>query len=147
MENILKLEIIMKNKYYTPEIEEFHVGFEYETSYLQACGTWSREVLEEDYVGYFHSIYSGDAVPTEFRVKYLDKDDIEDLGFKLIKGLSDPWTYRKSVGHNYYFIHQYEDAEGESVVMFGGGDYGNCTFKVKNKTEFIEALKKQNIPT
>ena len=35
------------DKYYTPEISEFFVGFEYETSYLQDYDTWKKEILED----------------------------------------------------------------------------------------------------
>jgi hypothetical protein len=65
----------MENKYYTPEIKEFHVGFEYER-----C---------DDGYSYFKDIYPR-AIDTNklenylpyFRVKYLDKEDIENLGYR-----------------------------------------------------------------
>ena len=68
-----------ENKYYTPEISEFFVGFEYETTYLKSV--WTKEVLYKMDSDWFFASYINDAVETEFRVKYLDKEDILDLGF------------------------------------------------------------------
>lgn len=79
-------------KYYTPTIEEFHVGFEYEKLWYD--DSWSKEILEE------WEIYAPNLGPREsgsssledifdylkhnnIRVKYLDKEDIESLGWKL----------------------------------------------------------------
>ena len=59
-----------KGKYYTPETEEFHPGFEYEfKSYGQ--GFVETEVCE-----------TGEFFQGEKRVKYLDQEDIESLGFE-----------------------------------------------------------------
>ena len=68
-----------ENKYYTPEIEEFCVGFEYETTYLKSV--WTKEVLYKMDSDWFFASYINDAVETEFRVKLLDRQDIESLGF------------------------------------------------------------------
>lgn len=76
----------MENKYYTPTIEEFHVGFEFE----QKIGI---SVLTKDEV-WVKSIFS--IVPNSdelismlregiIRVKYLDREDIESLGFIISK--------------------------------------------------------------
>ena len=85
----------MDNKYYTPTIEEFHVGFEFESNYVGFSSDlkW-RKILLNDSHDWFWTTYKQDAVETEFRVKHLDKEDIESLGFinncengyKLIKG-------------------------------------------------------------
>lgn len=71
----------MESKYYTPTIEEFHIGFECE---------WRRN--EEDWYGgkinssielYDAAIEyeAGENQTYEYRVKYLDKEDIESFGF------------------------------------------------------------------
>lgn len=67
------------NKYYTPTIEEFHIGFEYETNYLK--DDWVKKVLTSEDSGYFFETYKTDAVNVEFRVKLLDREDIESLGW------------------------------------------------------------------
>ena len=76
-------------KYYTPKIEEFHVGFEYERKehpQLESS-TWQKHTFDNT-----NDIYGGYEGETELseisfnnvevRVKYLDKEDIESLGFK-----------------------------------------------------------------
>ena len=65
----------MENKYYTPSIEEFHVGFEYEIE--EPDGSYTKQELTVR-----DSLEFIDDHSSEFRVKYLDIDDIESLGFK-----------------------------------------------------------------
>ena len=66
----------MENKYYQPEIDEFHVGFEFE--FLNSI-EWEKHnfmCLSE---------FTFDDMPElakESRVKYLDEIDILDLGFE-----------------------------------------------------------------
>lgn len=62
-----------KNKYYTPEIEEFHPGFEY---YDADVLTTLDEKVEIYIAGIQDSINMG-----LIKVKYLDREDIESLGF------------------------------------------------------------------
>lgn len=71
------------NKYYTPDISEFHVGFEYECLDLSddfESKTWRKQIFEgEDLRGYFtEEIKKG-----EIRVKHLDREDIESFGFEV----------------------------------------------------------------
>ena len=72
----------MENKYYTPSIEEFHVGFEYEVnlSYM-----FPNEVDDPTWKSYK---FSGMAFNIDLtlqldnntiRVKHLDREDIESL--------------------------------------------------------------------
>ena len=62
------------NKYYTPEIIEFHVEFEYEAWDVKSDENWIKHIVpEKGYVKHPHE---------EIRVKHLDREDIESLGFK-----------------------------------------------------------------
>lgn len=89
-----------ENKYYTPELKEFHVGFEYE--YLNSLGRdfgkWTTEAVYVD-ASLYHisSLLASCAV----RVKYLDKDDIEELGFKYD---SDSGTFKLWSNYEMYEI-------------------------------------------
>jgi hypothetical protein len=74
-----------QNKYYTPTIEEFHVGFEFESNYVlfkkeNKSDVWNKHILTQDELWFWDS-WKNDAVDTEFRVKSLDKEDIESLGW------------------------------------------------------------------
>ena len=121
------------SKYYTPSIEEFHVGFEYESSYLEDYDTWKKEIIDTVDVGYFYSTYTGDAVPTEFRVKYLDREDIESLGFECMGG---NWYHDNKA---YQIIGTWESIE----ISRGQHEYRDVLFKgtIKNKSELKKILK------
>lgn len=82
----------MEKKYYTPTIEEFHVGFECEVDVAMVSGPKMEhgiaQVDEIDTGHYFeyHLCVNGTRVYEgrieRFRVKYLDIEDIESLGWK-----------------------------------------------------------------
>lgn len=68
------------NKYYTPSIEEFHVGFEYEFKHPD-YEAWNKYTTPE------FQMEREDCIPfvgnlNNFRVKYLDGQDIADCGWK-----------------------------------------------------------------
>jgi len=72
------------DKYYTPEIEEFHVGFEYEYRGFLA-GDWENITTEqEDFSIMFDDFeHEMDGKFNElYRVKKLDNEDIESLGWR-----------------------------------------------------------------
>jgi len=70
-------------KYYTPDKKEFYIGFEFESNYVlfNQKLTWKKIILNNSH-NWFWDSYDEDAVETEFRVKYLDREDIESLGWK-----------------------------------------------------------------
>jgi hypothetical protein len=79
-------------KYYTPDIEEFHVGFEYEM-YDPYDGSWNpSKMTTKSNLEFYRDVIE------DIRVKYLDKEDIESLGWKYIK---DSSLNKKR--HQYYF--------------------------------------------
>lgn len=61
-------------KYYTPSIEEFHVGFEYEAMMIHEDRFLKHIVEELNHI-------TGFSPPTELRVKHLDQEDIESFGW------------------------------------------------------------------
>jgi hypothetical protein len=65
------------NKYYTPSIEEFHVGFEYE--WIGTDG-FSLALRLKDIEEHFLSVPRM-LEEKLLRVKYLDQEDIESFGF------------------------------------------------------------------
>ena len=75
-------------KYYTPGIEEFYVGFEYEyrdTTEVGSSGLtaeWTECVGDFDSLSIAFSDYEHNSKFSElYRVKYLDREDIMELGF------------------------------------------------------------------
>ena len=66
------------DRYYTPSIEEFHIGFEFEEK-PKGCTEFEGWVKQTIHKG-------GSSIENHFnssklRVKYLDQEDIESLGF------------------------------------------------------------------
>jgi len=70
----------MNNQYYTPTIEEFYVGFEYE--YEDTPNIWIKTKVKSALTDYDqYSIQQQSISNKTTRIKYLDKEDIESLGF------------------------------------------------------------------
>jgi hypothetical protein len=154
----------MESRYYTPSIEEFHVGFEYECFYktyshewdLEGTLSWKKLTVEDlntakyindkDYRPIYHvSVFNnGQPIPEwnkNIRVKYLDKDDIEELGWDDSDGM-----YSLVSGGIKYYLLIYESQDkieircSESSVMYGGF-YGH----IKNKSELKRIMKQVGI--
>ena len=97
--------LYMKNKYYTPAIDEFYVGFEYEVAEIKSADLITGEQEHKIWVHKFYD--QGDLIDlyynykpdfdsvtfdkTKLRVKYLDQKDIESLGFKFTGKSIDIW--------------------------------------------------------
>jgi len=131
----------MEIKYYTPSVEEFHIGFEYE--WLDEDKTWKKESTptEISVKGYNDQTYG-------LRVKYLDKEDIESLGFKEIHL---KWHFAKVIDNDTYMIDPYfhmVPSERENLVRILRVDpesYARETVlfsgDIKNKSELKQVLK------
>ena len=133
------------NKYYTPEIEEFHVGFEYEFRHEDYIDNgWKRYDSPE----FNHE--REDCVPfnsnklNEFRVKYLDQSDIESLGWidGELRGMT-PFIFNEMNPDNefqlyYQFDNQFAQIYNcHSQFVFQGA--------IKNKSELIKLMQQLNI--
>lgn len=69
-----------KNEYYQPEIEEFHIGFEFE--FETGTEGWKKFIFDKDRPE--NVLSNVKDFPTQFRIKRLDEEDIESLGWKFI---------------------------------------------------------------
>lgn len=87
------------NKYYTPEISEFHVGFEYERLWLHIePPKWEKETfyLNDSHIKLMQ--YSLTDIEPLARVKFLDQEDIESLGWEFngtFYTIKNIWILRK----------------------------------------------------
>lgn len=128
----------MENKYYTPSIEEFHVGFEYE--YLEHFGKdfgkWNKYKVEHN-SSLFH--LSNLLASCSIRVKYLDKEDIESLGFEF-------GEYSKGRFKN-ETIELFNKFSTVWVIHAIGSDYRDKLFEgnIKNLSELKVLLKQLGI--
>lgn len=131
----------MENKYYTPTIEEFYIGFEYESNYLEKEGVWIKKVLTQEESGFFFENYIADASPLEFRVKYLDQEDIQNEGWKKVDS-----TFGQYSLNDKYFLTLTNN------LVHIGYDKGFQTWinvclgvPIYNKSEFNKLVKKLGI--
>lgn len=137
-------------KYYTPSIEEFHVGFEYE----ELIGVdneqedWScKSFNPKNYIDRYGE-YTFDETPLSdwIRVKYLDKEDIEELGFE--ESLDEPdewfWKFKGNIGIQLYFDDKYRNKDqGIGITIYD--DKIIFSGYIKNKSELKVLLKQLGI--
>jgi hypothetical protein len=123
-------------EYYTPSIEEFHIGFEYEGLVDYYKGEYKTFTIENT-SDLIQRMETYDSQDMDFiRVKYLDREDIESLGWK--QG-ELPYQYFDGIHmlvdlkHNKYSINHIAD----DVCIFEG--------TIKNKSELVRLLKQLDI--
>jgi hypothetical protein len=146
--------------YYIPTIEEFHVGFECEimSSYGYQTGVWP-DILSEETLNNFDEGHIIEKTKTStFRIKYLDREDFESLGFERIddgrffklgkpdkiRGITrnEIWVCRLSIfkkTHTYkIFLFQHRHGSGGEVEL--------CKhIIIKNKSELIKLFKQLDL--
>lgn len=150
----------MSNKYYTPVIEEFRVGFEYEYKvqiFNKLTKNFEDKWIEEAYGDslemfgdcYYLETVEGWINSTTCRVKYLDKQDIESLGFNEI---TEDTFEKKKTGDPLitYYIDYFQIENSNNIFLRIGQDvlsYEDILFQgyCKNKSELITLLKQLNI--
>lgn len=131
-------------KYYTPSVEEFYIGFEYEyktTTNItpKHSYNWRKVIEDHDKI---EERYWSELV---CRVKYLDKEDIESLGFKLSWNDYQHLYYTNrentlilfTINNNKLEIFNSNIKEKFKSVLFRGN--------IKNKSELKILLKQLNI--
>ena len=125
----------MENKYYTTEIEEFCVGFEYEYKHSKNINLWTKMSFSFDVLRF--DLES--PLKNETRVKYLDEDDILNCGFKYTNNDRD--LVKDNIRVRTYIGEQFEipniSVFKDSFLIFSG--------KIKNKTEFKKLLTQLGI--
>lgn len=135
----------MENKYYTPEIEEFSVGFEYE-EYIAGSNTEyvSKFWSPEDH--FVLNVFENNFQEGWLRVKCLDQKDIESLGFKL-DPIRSYFNYRNSFSSiNEPYKLSLDHIYNENKIILRGHkvDYPTKTLFegiIKNLSELKKLLK------
>lgn len=141
--------MIKEEKYYTPQVEEFHVGFEYQ--YLHTDKDWINFVFGGvDDTCVLEKQRELDK--NKIRVKYLDKKDIDSLidevdklreTIEFYENYVYEFSFNKS-GSNYTGLYTYSD----NMISFYETDLGNsCIFRgtIRNKSELKRLLDQLNI--
>ena len=150
----------IENKYYTPSIEEFRVGFEYEQllptvvydpklRYKIKRTIFNKKVWTSIGVNYN---WEQDLEENKIRVKYLDGSDIEELGFSL-KSTTGSYQFHYSLTINEYALVNITHIPSSSIIRITKEDinifeeHENYLFNgaIKNKSELKVLLKQLNI--
>lgn len=132
----------MESKYYTPDISELYVGFECE-QYDNNSKEWKKYTVDK-YIWSSNGIWKlfYDNPEESFRVKYLDKEDIENLGFTEDYGWE--FTYKDYLQLPGYSYEDYIDLEyrvDTKVAYIGTSGMTVYHGIIKNKSELKTLLK------
>lgn len=125
----------MGSKYYTPTIEEFYIGFEYEQYIIShrregKASTWVQMKIQEleDLLECENSLSLEGNIDAKYvRVKILDREDIESLGFTTLHEESFLFKSRFHLTINVNYIHISDNFHNGTRVVFDG--------IIKNKSE------------
>lgn len=137
----------MEKKYYTPEVEEFFVGFEYEYFIMdnwQPVGYHPSDMAEAE--RFLNTLHSG-----KIRVKYLDRKDIESLGFIVKEEETKPYGYylTATIKHDNYtttLTYSFLRGKEEIYIHLSNSHYsGNGHYYIKNKLELSKLMKQLKI--
>ena len=135
-----------ESKYYIPTIEEFHVGFNYEIweKKLVYDKVWkfrvNKYIFNEKQVTqtFFNYNFTEDLREGKIRVKLLDKEDIESLGFKFKTDLYVKDDLTLQVHKDSITIKYYDNFNNDSRTLVE-------QINIKTKDEFITLLKQLRI--
>lgn len=149
------------NLYYTPTIEEFHVGFEYEhltgfekefQPYIydlaKACLVIERESISHngEIVKMFIPAIQACIEEKQCRVKYLDQSDIESLEWIKHATLENVY-FKESQEQNLYGTTYLNINNFGKELLIEDDRTGDYLFKgtIKNKSELIKLMKQLSI--
>ncbi len=144
----MEKQAYQEDKYYTPELEEFHLGFEYEVYASNGNedkwipSTWGIFQSLEYFRDLEYTLERAYRVKEEFtRVKYLDKEDIESLGWILDN---------RGMNYSHYNSKYLMQVYNTDIRIYNpgkeNGTYTNqLNLKINNKSELKKLMKQLGI--
>lgn len=139
----------MEIEYYKPDLEEFHVGFEFEylANGIWNQGDWDNKSIDHPELKEFGEDEIMKTAHAICRVKYLNSDDIFKYGFS---EKSNKVFTKPAIGEMGYWIDVELDFRwGWSDITILGlrGNEDDVIFKgaIKNKSELKRLLKQLNV--
>lgn len=154
----------METKYYTPTIEEFHVGFEFQRkeehrlhirNEFPKTNKWTLKKWDENQIriGKLRcEINEGN-----IRVKELDQEDLESLGWKMTKNFNYEIQFQFIINDYKFYDCSYdfedkilliEEFIQEKLVANTINNYNSYTLfkgEIKNKSELKRIMKQLQI--
>lgn len=154
-----------ENKYYTPKIEEFHTGFEYEESNLAIKSifedgasmptVWNKKVFKIEARHIANALERWIIHDGFIRVKYLDHEDFESLGYSILSNSEVEVFFQRSINNEYIYyrnksdvssnIIAYNDIHPTLLLIHIVNDNINIRVHIKNKSELKRLLKQLSI--
>ena len=136
-------------KYYTPKIEEFHVGFEFEIWETHSKlynrniddSKWVRKTYDLRSIG-FEKLYTR-LFEKDVRVKYLDREDIESLGW--VHEEDNLFSFKSEEVTYYLILYTQFDNKIEIRCTNPSVSYGNFLGNCKNKSELKRVMEQLTI--
>ena len=98
----------MENKYFTPNIEDFHVGYEYEHEDIIPSGSsdYFKSVISKP--SEIEHLFQGFDVGIGIRVPYLTREQIEAEGWYKINNNYPIQTFKHPINVNVEVIYNYD---------------------------------------
>ena len=98
----------MENKYFTPDIEDFHVGYEYEYEDIIPSGSsdYFKSVISKP--SEIEHLFQGFDVGMRIRVPYLTREQIEAEGWYKINNNYPIQTFKHPINVNVEVIYNYD---------------------------------------
>jgi len=131
------------SKYYTPTIDEFHEGFECQYTAGKKYG-YIDCIIDWQNMNYISLARN---VEKKYRVKYLDKEDIESLGWKAIEdfqalqlGIPQIFYVYNSENKIYKLRHSQPDH-----LVITATQFNIFEGRIKNKNELKKLMKQLGI--
>jgi len=139
-------------EYYTPAIEEFHVGFKCEKLYFNDHPThkgerlvWGEEIIDKYLLGDIIEDEDPEYIINNYRVKYLDREDIESCGWT--KQSTSPNSINFTIKKTDLFLYFFTDSK-EIIIDNGCIHESLDTFfqgTIRNISELKKLMKQLNI--
>jgi hypothetical protein len=138
----------MENKYYTPKIEEFHVGFRYEQFAHEGGIAWSGRLYDAIQKSWIKNTFEIDSpyslvdianyIDSGFiRIKKLDESDIIEAGWEESKTSFSP-------DRQYYSLNEYNCflKDGEFRIYYEWAEDGQNLFvgSIPNYNKLLEVM-------
>jgi len=131
----------MVDEYYIPDLSEFYLGFEY---YFKSSNEQSPLYYSYEEFGKYETLeeFEDQILNGNILVKYLNKEDIESLGWEIDKYVSDTCiTFKNKQG---CFLAFHTNENYIEIAREDPYDIGASLF-IKNKSELIKLMKQLRI--
>ena len=134
-------------KYYTPTIEEFYSGFEFEIKKIGSEIWESKTFTRYDHLLAMDTIISH----KDARVKHLDREDIESCGWEYCSSSSYDITFKIKVKDEMIdFLFLTFDTDDNTIKIDDGAMYETDRIfngTIRNISELKKLMKQLNIQT